>query len=95
MPTSRAEVRTETPARYAKQLASHMGRKIDASWDGAAGVLPFSFGTCALSAKDGVLVLDAEAATDEDLARVEDVAGRHLERFGQRNELTVTWTRQP
>jgi uncharacterized protein len=26
------------------------------------------------------------------LARVQDVLGRHLERFGQRNELAVTWT---
>ncbi|MBO0829667.1 MAG: DUF2218 domain-containing protein [Streptosporangiales bacterium] len=93
MPTSRAEVRTETPARYAKQLTSHLGRRIDASWDGATGVLPFPFGTCELAAEDGVLVLAAEAATDDDLARVEDVAGSHLERFGQRNELTVTWTR--
>jgi hypothetical protein len=27
------------------------------------------------------------------LARVEDVLGRHLERFGQRNELVVSWVR--
>ncbi len=39
------------------------------------------------------LVLIAEAPDDESLLQVEDVAGRHLERFGSRNELSVTWVR--
>jgi uncharacterized protein len=42
---------------------------------------------------DGVLTLTAEGPDEEGVARVEDVLGRHLERFGQRNELTVTWVR--
>jgi hypothetical protein len=31
----------------------------------------------------------------ESLARIEDVLGRHLARFGQRQELTVTWQPDP
>jgi uncharacterized protein len=31
----------------------------------------------------------------EALERVQDVLGRHLERFGQRNELVVTWAEEP
>lgn len=91
MPASRANVSTDAPARYAKQLASHFSRRIEASWDGAEGTLPFEFGTCTLTAAEGALVLRAEAATPDELTRVQDVAGSHLERFGQRNELTVTW----
>jgi hypothetical protein len=34
----------------------------------------------------------AEAPDEESLARVQHVLGSHLERFGQRNELAVTWT---
>ncbi len=68
--TSRADVPTDVPARYAKQLVSHLGRRID-------------FG----------LVLQAEAPDVESLARVEHALGSHLERFGQRKELTVTWQR--
>jgi hypothetical protein len=41
---------------------------------------------------DGVLTLLAEAPDAESPARVQHVLGTHLERFGQRNELTVTWT---
>ena len=39
------------------------------------------------------LVLEASAADAESLALVEDVLGRHLERFGARRELTVSWQR--
>jgi uncharacterized protein len=37
------------------------------------------------------LLMRATAPDRESLAIVQDVLGRHLERFGQRNELTVTW----
>lgn len=91
MPSSRAHVRTDAPTRYGKQLASHFGRRIASTWDGSTGTLPFDFGTCTLTAADDALVLRAEATTAEDLARVEEVTGSHLERFGQRHELAVTW----
>jgi uncharacterized protein len=41
---------------------------------------------------DGVLTLLAAAPDAESLERVQSVLGGHLERFGQRNELVVTWT---
>ena len=37
-----ATVTTSRAARYGKQLAAHMGRKISASWDGESGSLEFS-----------------------------------------------------
>ena len=37
-----ATVTTSRAARYGKQLAAHMGRKISASWDGESGSLKFS-----------------------------------------------------
>jgi len=41
---SSARVLTERPARYGKQLAGHMGRKITAAWDeeSATGSLEFN-----------------------------------------------------
>jgi hypothetical protein len=39
------------------------------------------------------LLLEAIAADGESLAVVEDILGRHLERFGARRELTVSWRR--
>jgi hypothetical protein len=96
--TSTAVVVTDAPARYAKQLIAHLGRRasveeVDGEPD--ARRLVFDYGTGVVRPEAGRLVLAAAAADDESLARVQDVLGRHLERFGQRNELTVSWQPPP
>jgi hypothetical protein len=93
---SSASVATEAPARYAKQLLSHLGRKntveaLEGEPDG--GRLVFAYGTGTVRPQDGTLVLDAAAPDAEGLAHVEDVLKRHLERFGARQELVVDWQR--
>ena len=90
---STARVSTERPARYIKQLAQHFGNRIETRYDDDGGSLNFEYGRCELVAEDGAIVLRAQADDDEKLTRVEDVTGRHLERFGQKNELTVSWQR--
>ena len=95
MPQSRAEVGTDRPARYAKQLASHLGRKCAVAEEttGTRVTLPADrgSGSCLLSSGSGVLVLEAEAENVEVLQTVNDVVGGHLERFGQRDGLAVSW----
>jgi len=89
--TARADVATETPARYAKQLVAHLGRRGEFTTDGERATAEIAGGTGTVVVGDGVLTLLALAPDRETLERVQDVLGRHLERFGQRNELTVTW----
>ncbi|MCC5575722.1 DUF2218 domain-containing protein [Microtetraspora sp. AC03309] len=92
MATSIAYVATDAAARYAKQLASHLGRKLEAEELPDGGYrLTFSAGEGVLTPEADRLVMRASAADAESLGVVQDVLGRHLERFGQRNELTVTW----
>ncbi|TFV88739.1 DUF2218 domain-containing protein [Blastococcus sp. CT_GayMR16] len=93
--TARADVPTEAPARYAKQLVSHLGRRVEWTTDGAVSTATIAGGTGIVEVGDGVLTLRAEAPDSESMARVQDVLGRHLERFGQRNELVVTWSGGP
>jgi hypothetical protein len=90
LPTSHAHVPTDAAPRYVKQLVAHLGRKAPVT-DGER--LAFPFGTGVVRAAPDGVVLEAAADDDEALARVEDVLGRHLERFGQRNELVVVWSR--
>ena len=92
---ARADVPTEAPERYAKQLISHLGRRVEWRTDGAVSTAEIAGGTGVVEVGDGVLLLRAQAADAEALERVQDVLGRHLERFGQRNELVVTWQREP
>ncbi|MFI8460275.1 DUF2218 domain-containing protein [Kitasatospora sp. NPDC085464] len=94
MPVSTARVTTDRPGRYAKQLAAHMGRKIEAAYSEEAGrgTLVFGAGTATLEAQPDALLLTVEGER-ENLPGLEDVVGRHLVRFGARDELVVEWHR--
>ena len=89
--TARAEVPTESPARYAKQLLSHLGQRTSWTTDGPTSSAPIAGGTGTIVVGDGVLTLIATAPDADVLARVQHVLGSHLERFAQRQELRVTW----
>ena len=94
-----ARVPTSRPARYGKQLASHMGRKTTASWDEATSTGELQFnregpvtGVVTLSCQAQTLVMDLRS-TAEHLPRLEQVAGIHLARFGCKDQLVVSWVR--
>ncbi len=93
--TSAAAVPTDRPGRYAKQLASHFGRKISTGWDeeAAEGFLEFPGGRATLAAGDGVLLLGLAAEDADARERLEGVVGRHLVRFGGKDELVCAWNR--
>ena len=95
MLVSVAVVDTDTPARYAKQLLSHLGRKVAVEpypeRPEPAGRLVFAYGTGDVLPGTAALELRATAGDDESLAHVQDVLARHLVRFGARQELVVTW----
>lgn len=92
MPISTASAATERPGRYAKQLAAHLSRRLTTSWDedSGRGSVELGDGRAELTAVDGALDLRIES---DDLDRFEDVLGRHLVRFGKKDELIVQWTR--
>ena len=90
---SRADVATDQPARYAKQLVSHLGRKLDFTADGDTSTAAVGSGTGQVVAGDGVLTLLATGPDEESVATVEHVLGSHLLRFATREDLTVAWTR--
>lgn len=94
--TCTARVTTDRPARYGKQLASHLGRRADATWDeqGDRGRIEFDAGVAQADLTCGEGVLEMSLTTPADLAeRFEGVLGRHLARFGARDELVVQWQR--
>lgn len=94
--TSTAVVATARGARYGKQLASHLGRKAEASWDEATGSgrVTFDRGAARVEMTTDADALHFELHTPADRADLfEDVVGRHLVRFGARDELAVAWVR--
>src|SRR5690348_11486817 len=89
--TARAVVATDAAPRYAKQLTSHLGRRLEVRTEPEGDRLVFDEGSCLVVPGPEALELRASASSADALDHVQDVVGRHLERFGQRNELTVTW----
>ena len=92
--TSHADVPTDAPARYAKQLVSHLGRKVPFTEE-ADGAWTITVGDARgrIAVGVDVLSLHVEASDAETLDRLEHALGSHLERFGARAGLTVTWRR--
>lgn len=93
--TSTAAVATDRPGRYAKQLASHFRKKIPTTWEDESGegFLDFPGGRATLAAGDGVLFVALVCEDAEARDRLESVVGRHLVRFGAKDELVCTWER--
>ena len=90
--TATSRVATERGERYRKQLASHFGNKIEVAEEPSGTVLKWGFGgTTTLTVEPGALVLLADSEDAETLDRVKEVTGRHLERFGEKDGLVVTW----
>jgi hypothetical protein len=89
--SSHADVATDKPVAYMRQLCKHFGHKTDASFGEDSGYIQFEFGRCELRAAGGTLRLDVSAADGEQHERMERVVGSHLERFGRRDGLTVAW----
>lgn len=97
---SEALVATDRAARYGKQLASHLGRRASTQWDedSRRGSVTFSEGrgSAELIAQDDGLcmrITPGPHAGPETVEELEGVLGRHLVKFGARDELTVSWTR--
>lgn len=100
---SSAQVATGRPTLYLKQLCEHFahegprhsGHEIEVTFDDHEGFVdfaPFVSGAVRLEARgEGVLVLEASGTDAAALERVQRVLTEHVERFGQRDGLTVNW----
>ena len=62
-------------------------------WSETHGVVDFGWGRCIMQASENLLTLRAEGPDEESLQRVQDIITRDIERFGSRDQLTVSWQR--
>lgn len=60
-------------------------------WSDTEGHVALPWGEIVLRATPGVLALRVEAAAEDELSRLQDLAGGHVERFGRRDGLRVNW----
>jgi len=103
MLASTARVATNRPTLYLKQLCEHFAdeterhsaQEFEVSFDDHEGFIDFApvvSGSCRLDARqEAVLVLEASETDQTALERVQRIVARHVERFGNREGLTVEW----
>jgi hypothetical protein len=57
-----------------------------------AGIITLAGGTLTLRATEGELMIRAEAASQDDLNRIQDMTAGRLLKFGRREDLDIRWT---
>ncbi|WP_062077550.1 DUF2218 domain-containing protein [Demequina globuliformis] len=82
---------TDRPARYLKQLCSHLSQKIEATHDEGSGTVVFQSATSTLTVLPGSLEVAITGAADEDVYRSMGIVGGHLEKFAAKEGLAMTW----
>ena len=90
---SHAVVPTERAERWVTQLASHLGHKAEVVRTDTSATLAIAGGSCVMTWDAAAARFAATAPEAEALGRIEDVVGRHLERFAAKEGLTVDWQR--
>src|SRR5215475_7023126 len=93
-----ASINAKGPAilRHRRRHAPHgaqqpAGTPPRAEWTETHGTISFPGGTITLQATPAALLLRADADTEQNLQRAQDLVSAHLARFGRRDQLTVTW----
>lgn len=76
---------------YVEQLSKHFGHKINVERQTDEVVFHFSAGTARAQAEGDILRLSAQAETFEQLQKLQEILGSHLERFAFREDLRVIW----
>ncbi len=62
-------------------------------WSETDGIVTLNLGQWTMHATPGELRLRAEADSEENLQRIEDLVTARLEKIGRRDRLTVNWQR--
>jgi hypothetical protein len=91
MLTTSITVQTAKAASYYAQLCKHFGHKLPVTEAKGLARMTFGAGVGQVHYDANGLTLLAEADTVEDLRKVADILGSHLERFAFREDLRVNW----
>lgn len=87
----RREDVVEQHARASNRAEAHPELRAHVQWSETHGLVRFDWGRCTMEAGPDALTLRAEATDEEGLQRVQGLVAEHLERFGERDHLKVSW----
>ncbi|NOG70644.1 DUF2218 domain-containing protein [Roseicella sp. DB1501] len=89
--SAEARVPTAMAGRYLTQLCKHFGHRVPTGIEDGRGWIAFQGGGCTLETDGDSLVMRIAAEDAASLARLEEVAASHLQRFAFRETLQIAW----
>lgn len=63
----------------------------DVEWSDTRGTVSLPWGRCTMQTTSNALTVQVEAVDEENLRRLQELVAEHVERFGRREQLKVTW----
>jgi hypothetical protein len=88
-----SNLRRHESRRHADEAQARPDVQVHVEWSETQGTVTFDWGRCTMQADPDALKLRAEADDEDNLQRVQDLVGEHVERFGARDQLKVSWKR--
>lgn len=88
-----SNLRRHESRRHADEAQPRPEVQVHVEWTETLGTADFGWGQCTMQADPDALTLRADATDEDNLQRVQDLVAEHLERFGKRDQLKVTWQR--
>ncbi len=82
---------TDRPERYAKQLCSHLGRKLETHFEDGDGTVKLGTAIARLTSAPTGIEVAVSGVEDVDVHRVMGVVGSHLEGFAQKDGTLMQW----
>jgi hypothetical protein len=91
MATVMARFETAHASRYLEQLCRHFGRMLPTRWTPEKGSVRFVPGTASLEVRDGALMVECDADSEDQLAILVRLVEAHLEQLARSESVTLVW----
>lgn len=87
-------IATPNAAKIMRWTIGHFKPKVPAQYNKTEGSVEFRFGTCNMQATDEELIVTVQADDEKSLTSLKDIVGRHIEKFGIKENIQVEWKAQ-
>ena len=84
-------IATPNAAKIMRWTIGHFKPKVPAQYDETYGSVEFQFGKCSMEAKSDQLIVSIQSDNGKSLQSLKDIVGRHIEKFGIKENIQVEW----
>ncbi|MEL6524987.1 MAG: DUF2218 domain-containing protein [Chloroflexota bacterium] len=88
---AKSVITTKNAEKLMRWTIGHFKMKVPAEYDKTQGKVEFPAGICTMQATTDQLIITVEATTSESLSWLKDIVGRHVEKFGIKENIHVEW----